>query len=172
MATMLSEDNFKCIFFNENDRIPTQISLRFIARSPIDNKQHWFRWWLGAEQATSHCLSQCWPRSLSPYGVTRPQWVNQQSSTRVNSLAPERCGSNFTSVVFKCILHMDILSTSCDIGHSWVPQSPTDDNSTLNTTTPHWSLVNIGSGNDLVPSGNKPLPKPMLSQISVTISRH
>ena len=27
-------------------------------------------------QATSHYLSQCWPRSLSPYGATRPQWVN------------------------------------------------------------------------------------------------
>ena len=27
-------------------------------------------------QATSHYLSQCWPRSLSPYGVTRQQWVN------------------------------------------------------------------------------------------------
>ena len=24
----------------------------------------------------SHYLSQCWPRTLSPYGVTRPQWVN------------------------------------------------------------------------------------------------
>ena len=27
-------------------------------------------------QATSHYLSQCWPRSMSPYGVTRPQWLN------------------------------------------------------------------------------------------------
>ena len=27
-------------------------------------------------QATSHYLSQCWPRSMSPYGVTRTQWVN------------------------------------------------------------------------------------------------
>ena len=27
-------------------------------------------------QATSHYLSQCWPTSLSPYGVTRAQWVN------------------------------------------------------------------------------------------------
>ena len=26
-------------------------------------------------QATSHCLSQSWPRSLSPYGVTGGQWV-------------------------------------------------------------------------------------------------
>ena len=25
--------------------------------------------------ATSHYLSQCWPSSMSPYGVTRPQWV-------------------------------------------------------------------------------------------------
>ena len=30
-------------------------------------------------QATSHCLSQCWPRSLLLYGVTRPQWVNMIS---------------------------------------------------------------------------------------------
>ena len=26
-------------------------------------------------QATSHYLSQCWPRYQSPYGVTRPEWV-------------------------------------------------------------------------------------------------
>ena len=26
-------------------------------------------------QATSHYLSQCWPRSLSPYDVIKPQWV-------------------------------------------------------------------------------------------------
>ena len=30
-------------------------------------------------------------------------------------------------------------------------------------TTPHWSLVNIDSGNGFVPSGNKPLPEPMLT---------
>ena len=30
----------------------------------------WFR------QATSHYLSQCWPRPLTPFGVTRPQWIN------------------------------------------------------------------------------------------------
>ena len=28
----------------------------------------------------------------------------------------------------------------------------------------HWWLVNIGSGNDLVPSGKKLLPEPMLTQ--------
>ena len=33
-------------------------------------------------QATSHYLSQCWPRSLSPYDVTRPQWVKPTSAFR------------------------------------------------------------------------------------------
>ena len=27
-------------------------------------------------QAPSHYLSQCWPRSILRYGITRPQWVN------------------------------------------------------------------------------------------------
>ena len=30
-------------------------------------------------QATSHYLSHCWPRSMSPYGITRPQWVKTWS---------------------------------------------------------------------------------------------
>ena len=28
-------------------------------------------------QATSHYLNQCWSSSMSPYGVTRPQWVKR-----------------------------------------------------------------------------------------------
>ena len=27
-------------------------------------------------QATSHYMSQCWPKSILPYGVTGPHWVN------------------------------------------------------------------------------------------------
>ena len=30
-------------------------------------------------QATSHYMNQCWPRSPTPYGVTRPHWVNSMS---------------------------------------------------------------------------------------------
>ena len=37
--------------------------------------QHWCRQWLGAEQATSHCLSQCWPSSLMLICGTRGRWV-------------------------------------------------------------------------------------------------
>ena len=42
----------------------------------------------------------------------------------------------------------------------------------MNVTGLQWWSVNIGSGNGLVPSGNKPLHAPMLTQISVAIWRH
>ena len=38
MAAIFADDIFKLIFMNEYDRILNQISLRFIPRSPIDNK--------------------------------------------------------------------------------------------------------------------------------------
>ena len=37
----------------------------------------WVMVW--CRQAPSHYLNQCWPRSLPPYGVTRPQWVKRFS---------------------------------------------------------------------------------------------
>ena len=42
----------------------------------------------------------------------------------------------------------------------------------MNVTGLHWWSVNIGSGNGLVPSGNRSLSEPMLTQISVTIWCH
>ena len=38
MVDILADDNFKCIFLNENDRVPIQISLKFVPKSPVDNK--------------------------------------------------------------------------------------------------------------------------------------
>ena len=38
MATVLADGMLKCIFFNENDKILVQISLKFVPSSPIDNK--------------------------------------------------------------------------------------------------------------------------------------
>ena len=38
MVAILADDIFKCILLNENDRIPIQVSLKFVRRSPIDNK--------------------------------------------------------------------------------------------------------------------------------------
>ena len=38
MAAILADGIFRCIFLNENDRIPIKIPLKFVPRSPIDNK--------------------------------------------------------------------------------------------------------------------------------------
>ena len=35
MATIVADNIFKCIFLNENDRIPIQIWLKFVPRSPV-----------------------------------------------------------------------------------------------------------------------------------------
>ena len=34
MSTTLADDNFKCIFLNENYRVPIRFSLKFVPRSP------------------------------------------------------------------------------------------------------------------------------------------
>ena len=38
MAAILADDIFKYIFWNENESIPIQISLKFVLRNPIDNE--------------------------------------------------------------------------------------------------------------------------------------
>ena len=38
MAAILADDNFKCIFLNDNNKIPIQISLKFVPRYLNDNK--------------------------------------------------------------------------------------------------------------------------------------
>ena len=38
MAAILVDDIFESILLNENDKIPIQISLKIVPRSPIDNK--------------------------------------------------------------------------------------------------------------------------------------
>ena len=70
-------------------------------------------------QATSHYLSQGWSRSLSPYGVTRPQCVN--------SLVRGRLELNFRSVSFKLILVTDGWGISCEITLRWILLDLTDD---------------------------------------------
>ena len=39
MATILADYKFKCIFLNGYDKIQIQISLKFVPKSPISNRQ-------------------------------------------------------------------------------------------------------------------------------------
>ena len=53
-----------------------ETALRSMPQNPSDDKSTLVQVMAWCRQAASHYLSQCCPRSLSPYGVTRPQWVN------------------------------------------------------------------------------------------------
>ena len=56
--------------------ISCEIALRWIPANLTNGKSTLVQVIAWCRQATSHYLSQCWPRSLLPYGVIRPQWVN------------------------------------------------------------------------------------------------
>ena len=60
--------------------ISSEIALRWTSRDHSDDKSTLVQVMAWCRQATSHYLNQCWPRSLPPYGVTRPQWVNCEST--------------------------------------------------------------------------------------------
>ena len=55
--------------------ISYEIALRWMPLDLADDKSTLVEVMAWCCQATSHYLSQCWPRSMSPNGFTRPQWV-------------------------------------------------------------------------------------------------
>ena len=65
-------------------------------------------------QATSHYLSQCCPRSLSLYGVTRPQCVN--------TLRQRLKGLHFPDHIFKWIFLNENIWISIKISLNFVPK--------------------------------------------------
>ena len=56
--------------------ISYKIALRWMPLYLTDDKSTLVQIMVWCRQATSHYLSQWWLSPLSPYGVTRPQWVN------------------------------------------------------------------------------------------------
>ena len=84
-------------------------------------------------QATSHYLNQCWHRSLSPYGVTRPQWVNfAANAVSADGLVPAGVRSSAGTMMTKSASdmctgpHLNACRLVCKINHikgdmSWFP---------------------------------------------------
>ena len=120
------EWNFRYVIFKRillidgscisGDIAPIWISLDFTYdQATLVQVMAWCR------QATNHYLSQCWPRSLSPYGVTRPQsdWTQRP------------LGDVLIMMILKYISATDIWIISCWSALSWTPQDFTDDESTL-----------------------------------------
>ena len=70
---------FKQILVIHGWGISCEITLRWMSLNFTDDNSILVKVMAWCRQATSHYLSQCWPRSLSPYGVTRSQGVNALS---------------------------------------------------------------------------------------------
>ena len=73
--------------------ICSEIALIWMSLDFTDDQSTLVQVMAWCRQATSHYLSQCWPRSLSPYGVTRPQWVNHVCITGPEYVNPWATGN-------------------------------------------------------------------------------
>ena len=109
--------------------------------------------WLGAERAPSHYLSQRWSNSMRHIYAS----LDLQDLTHW----PLEILCDFKNVIFNLALLIGIFKSSYDNNVlRRMPQDLTDDKST------------VGPGNGLVPSGNKPVPEPVLTKISNAIWCH
>ena len=64
---------FKQILVIDDLGISCEIALTWKPQDLTDDKSTLVQVMAWCHQATSHYLSQCWPRS--PYGITKPHWV-------------------------------------------------------------------------------------------------
>ena len=69
------KNNLKQISVIDGWSISCEIALIWMSLDFSDDQSKLVQVMAWCHQATSHYLSQCWPRPLLPYGVTRPQWV-------------------------------------------------------------------------------------------------
>ena len=72
--------NLKSVIFNliriDILSISSEIALRWMPQDLTDEKSTLAQVKAWCRQATSHYHSQCWPRSMSPNGVSMSQWVD------------------------------------------------------------------------------------------------
>ena len=91
---------FKLTLVNGDWGISCEISLRWMPQDLTDDKSTLVQVMAWCCQATSHYLSQCWPRSMLPLGVTRPQSVNSLSKW---GIWQHRSGSTLAQVMACCL---------------------------------------------------------------------
>ena len=139
---------FKLVIFKLVPRlnilsISCEIVLRWTPQDLTDDKSILVQVMAWCRQATSYYLSQCWPRSLAPYGVTRPQWINKPR-LRQN-------GHHFADDLFKYIFFNENIWISIEISLKFVLKCPIDDMPAL-VQIMAWRLFSA-----------KPLSEPMMS---------
>ena len=59
---------------------PCKIAPRWMSQDTYDDESILVEVMAWRRKVASHCLSQCWPRFMPWYNVTRPQWANSLCS--------------------------------------------------------------------------------------------
>ena len=123
-------------------------------------RKHWFN----SDLTTMYEAELCWETFLE-YGNER-QKKHIQTKGRltalgiyivINYFSHGRCVNHSDNVISKQMLQIKLMCTFYEVALGCMPL---------------WWHISIGSGNDSLPSGNKPLYDSMLTQICVVIWRH
>ena len=72
-------ETLRYVFWIENISVLIKISLKFVLMVQIYKNQYKCVYWLGTKQAPNHHRKQWWRRTMTPYGVTRPQWFKYKT---------------------------------------------------------------------------------------------
>ena len=115
----------------------TEYTLRWIPQKLTDKKPTLVQVMAWCRQATSHYLNQCWPSYLIPYGVTRPQWVNENfllAHIRISSQSLTDLPSSF-----------NIATEPIPSKIYWLKENFTDHRASgnLQKIKDYWPIVNI-----------------------------
>ena len=108
-----SEWNFRYLIFqiisvSDGWVISCELTLRWMSLDLTHDKSTLVQVMTWCLQATSHYLSQCWPQSLSPYGVTRPQCVKQWTYIYIDQGSREYFGIKYCSCFKKYLRFLNL----------------------------------------------------------------
>ena len=101
---------FKLTLVTDSWVISCEIPLSWISLNLTDDKSTLVQVMVWCHQATSHYLNQCWPRSMSPYGITRPQWVNVVRKERLRQRKQDKAAASR----YRSMSYMDSVSMLAD----------------------------------------------------------
>ena len=97
--------------------ISCEIALRWMSRDLTDDKSTLVQVMAWCRQATGHYLSQCWPKSMLPNGVTWPQWVNDRNCLLTIPVIKGRCAHDVLPHTFNITMLKSIKKNSATIKH-------------------------------------------------------
>ena len=92
-----ADDILKYIFLKKMHEFHLRFHLSLFLRFELTIFQHWFRYWLGAGQATSHYLNQWWLvywhiyASLGFNELRKWVWFTKKYESRVISYIKDKC---------------------------------------------------------------------------------